>query len=105
MYLSSSQVLIRTHASATTGRFTSSPNSITDLASGNYPIADVYLNPFTGEFNRFVYQSNLVPPAQEKTELMREVCHGKLVRLNYTKFSTTNFPENTQISIENGNLP
>lgn len=105
MFLSSSQVLFRAHSSTTTGRYNSVPNTFTDQATGVYPIANVFLNPFTGEFDRFVYQSNLASPTQEKTEVMREVCNGKLVRLNYTKFTTANFPENTQISIENVTLP
>ncbi|EOQ90114.1 hypothetical protein LEP1GSC202_0623 [Leptospira yanagawae serovar Saopaulo str. Sao Paulo = ATCC 700523] len=105
LYLSSSQVLFRAHASEVSNRFSSTPNLVTDNASGDYPIADVFLNPITGEFNRFHYQSNLTSPSQEKTEVMREVCTGKLVRLNYTKFTSSNSPEETQISIETVSVP
>lgn len=105
LFLSSSQLLFRTLSSSSTGRYTSSPNSIIDTATGVYPLADIFVNPVSGEFNRFNYQSNLTSPTQEKTEVMKEICSGKLVRLNYTKFTSANFPENTQISIENVNLP
>lgn len=105
LFLSSSQLLMRTQTSVTNGRFTSSPDATTGEGTGPYALADVFINPLTGTFNRFHYSSNLVSPTQERTEVMREVCFGKLARLNYTKFSATPSPNPTQISIENVSLP
>lgn len=104
-FLSSSQLFVRMQTTATTGRFTSTPDSTTGDGSGPYTLADVFINPQTGTFNRFHYSTNLAPPAMEQTEVMREVCSGKMVRLNYTRFTTTPPIEATQIGIENVNLP
>lgn len=103
--LSSGQLLVRTQATATSGRFTSLPDATTGGGAGPYTLADVFINPQTGTFNRFHYSSNLISPTQERTEVMREVCTGKLARLNYTKFTAAASPNPTQISIENVSLP
>lgn len=108
IFLSSSQLLVRMQTSTTTSTFTSSPDFISGNGSGTYQLADVFVNPFTGTFNRFHYSSNLAVPPLERTEVIREVCSGKMVRLNYTKFTTAPPPpaiEATQISIENVSLP
>ncbi|MGE8721345.1 hypothetical protein ACO2KH_07180 [Leptospira terpstrae] len=105
LFLSSGQLLFRTQTTVTSGRFTSSPDISTGEGTGAYTLADVFINPLSGTFNRFHYTSNLVSPTQERTEVMREVCTGKLVRLNYTKFTTLPNPNPTQISIENVSLP
>lgn len=68
-------------------------------------MADVFVNPLSGTFNRFHYSSNLTLPAMEQTEVMREVCSGKMVRLNYTRYTTTPPIEATQLSIENVSVP
>ncbi|MCW7479658.1 hypothetical protein [Leptospira kanakyensis] len=90
---------------ATSSRFTSSPDVSTGEGTGAYTLADVFINPESGTFNRFHYSSNLTLPAMEQTEVMREVCSGKLARLNYTKFTITPPIEVTQLSIENVSLP
>ncbi|XDD46022.1 hypothetical protein AB3N60_15095 [Leptospira sp. WS39.C2] len=105
LFLSSGQLLFRTQTTETSGRFTSSSDSSTGEGTGAYTLADVFINPLSGTFDRFHYTFNLVSPSQERTEVMREVCIGKLVRLNYTKFTTSPNPNPTQISIENVNLP
>ncbi|TGL42487.1 hypothetical protein [Leptospira perdikensis] len=105
LFLSSSQLLLRTQTSISNGRFSSSPDFTTGEGSGPYALADIFINPQSGTFNRFHYSSNLTSPAQERTEVMREVCFGKLARLNYTKFSASPSPNPTQISIENVSLP
>ncbi|PJZ47314.1 hypothetical protein [Leptospira brenneri] len=105
LWLSSSQLLMRTQASSSTGQYSSAPDSTTGNGSGSYQLADIFINPQSGTFNRFHYSSNLTSPAQERTEVMREVCSGKLARLNYTKFTTAPNPIPTQISIENVSLP
>ncbi|TGM02475.1 hypothetical protein [Leptospira jelokensis] len=103
--LSNSQLLVRTQTTAVNGRFDSIPDLITGNGSGPYTIADVFINSQTGTFDRFHYSSNLSLPAMEQTERIREVCTGKIVRLNYTRYTTTPPIEATQISIENVSLP
>lgn len=103
--LSNSQLLIRMQTTEINGRFNSLPDSVTGNGTGPYTLADVFINPQMGTFNRFHYSSNLTSPTQERTEVMREVCSGKLTRLNYTKFSASPSPNPTQISIENVSLP
>lgn len=105
IFLTSGQLLVRTQATETSGRFTSLPDATTGEGAGPYTLADVFINPQMGTFNRFHYSSNLTSPTQERTEVMREVCVGKLVRLNYTKFSALPSPNPTQISIEKVSLP
>ncbi|TGM31909.1 hypothetical protein [Leptospira biflexa] len=103
--LSNSQLLVRMQTTATNGQFSSVPDVTTGSGSGSYTLADVFINPRSGTFDRFHYTSNLPLPAMEQTERIREVCSGKIVRLNYTRFTTTPPIEATQISIENTNLP
>ncbi|TGL08453.1 hypothetical protein EHQ43_05265 [Leptospira bouyouniensis] len=103
--LSNSQLLVRTQTTPVNGRFHSIPDITTGSASGPYTLADVFINSQSGTFDKFHYSSNLNLPAMEQTERIREVCSGKLVRLNYTRFTTTPPIEATQISIENVSLP
>ncbi|TGL85523.1 hypothetical protein EHQ68_17080 [Leptospira congkakensis] len=103
--LSNSQLLVRMQTTAINGRFNSTPDFTTGIGSGPYTLADVFVNPQTGTFNRFHYSSNATLPAMEQTDMMREVCSGKMVRLNYTRFTTAPPIEATQLSIENVSLP
>ncbi|MCG6150548.1 hypothetical protein [Leptospira bandrabouensis] len=103
--LSNSQLLIRMQTTAINGQFSSLPDSITGSGSGPYTLADVFVNSQQGTFNRFHYSSNLSLPAMEQTDKIREVCSGKLTRLNYTRFTTTPPIEATQLSIENVSVP
>lgn len=103
--LSNSQLLVRMQTNPSNGLFNSIPDFTTGTGSGPYTMADVFVNPLSGTFNRFHYSSNLTLPAMEQTEVMREVCSGKMVRLNYTRYTTTPPIEATQLSIENVSLP
>ncbi|ABZ95370.1 Hypothetical protein LBF_2895 [Leptospira biflexa serovar Patoc strain 'Patoc 1 (Ames)'] len=92
----------RSRVPNTISRYSSGSAVSTGEGSSTYQIADVYIQPNNGTFEKIRYSSNLTSPTIKRTDQMKELCTGKLGYMDriYTTGSTTPTQLGIQTSLE-----
>ncbi|MCG6150556.1 hypothetical protein [Leptospira bandrabouensis] len=80
------------------GRYTSGESVSFGSGSGDYQLADVWINPNTGYFDRILYSSNISGTENKRTDQMKKLCDGKYGYMDRVFFSESEEP--TQIEFQ-----